>query len=67
MPITFVHKKTNPTGRKPTQKTQQRIQMFFPDSIVAEMDAITERTGAPRAEIIRRAVAAYLEKQREKE
>lgn len=42
----------------------QRHNLFFPDELVAEFKKLSKETGAPMAELIRRAMKEYIEKKR---
>jgi metal-responsive CopG/Arc/MetJ family transcriptional regulator len=42
----------------------QRHNLFFPDELIAEFKKMSEETGAPMAELIRRAMKEYVEKRK---
>jgi predicted DNA-binding protein len=46
--------------------TKKRTHIYMTDAQRAELAALSQKTGAPVAELVRRAVDAYLEKEREK-
>lgn len=47
--------------------TKTRTNVYLSDAQRAELAALSQRTGAPVAELVRRAIDAYLEKDREKD
>jgi predicted DNA-binding protein len=42
----------------------ERHNFFFPKELMIELKKLSEETGAPMAEIIRRAIKEYIEKRR---
>lgn len=46
--------------------TKKRTHIYMTDAQRAELAALSQKTGAPVAELVRRAVDAYLEMEREK-
>jgi predicted DNA-binding protein len=40
----------------------QRINLYMPKDQIKRLESVSERTGAPIAELIRRAVEAYLKR-----
>jgi metal-responsive CopG/Arc/MetJ family transcriptional regulator len=45
----------------------QKISLYFPKKLLTDLKDISEKTGAPVSEVIRRAVKSYLEKENKKE
>ncbi len=43
-------------------ETVKRTTIFLPDEVLANLKKLSHKTGAPMAELIRRAIEAYLKK-----
>jgi predicted DNA-binding protein len=62
MPVNFVQKKQPEAIKKPFgQNGDGRISTYLNEDMYAQIIEISERTGASKTEILRRAVKAYLE------
>jgi predicted DNA-binding protein len=44
----------------------KRHNFFYPEQLIAELRALSAKTGLPMSELIRRAIAEYLEKMKGK-
>jgi metal-responsive CopG/Arc/MetJ family transcriptional regulator len=42
----------------------ERHNLFFPEEMIADLKRLSEETGAPMSELIRRAVKEYLDKRK---